>query len=51
VNRIAILGDTGCRINKAKVQACNDVKAWPLHLLNLNVTLQTTITTKILLQT
>ncbi|VVH67353.1 hypothetical protein BSPLISOX_1085 [uncultured Gammaproteobacteria bacterium] len=39
VNRIAILGDTGCRINKAKVQACNDVKAWPLHLLNLNVTL------------
>ena len=40
VNRIAILGDTGCRINKAKVQACNDAKAWPLYPLNANIASQ-----------
>ncbi|MBV9043696.1 MAG: metallophosphoesterase [Alphaproteobacteria bacterium] len=27
--RILVLGDTGCRISKYAVQACNDPKAWP----------------------
>jgi len=27
--RIVILGDTGCRIQSLKVQACNDLRAWP----------------------
>jgi hypothetical protein len=27
--RIVLLGDSGCRIQGTKVQACNDPKAWP----------------------
>ncbi len=30
-NRILIVGDTGCRL-KFKMQACNDVAAWPFKL-------------------
>jgi hypothetical protein len=29
VRRIVIMGDTGCRIQGAAIQACNDAKAWP----------------------
>jgi hypothetical protein len=29
VRRIVIMGDTGCRIVGAAIQACNDAKAWP----------------------
>jgi hypothetical protein len=29
VRRIVILGDTGCRVRNAAVQACNDPRAWP----------------------
>ncbi len=30
VQRIVVIGDTGCRIRRGKVQACNDPVAWPL---------------------
>lgn len=29
IRRIVVLGDTGCRVHNAKVQACNDPHAWP----------------------
>jgi hypothetical protein len=29
VRRVAIMGDTGCRIQGSEVQACNDARAWP----------------------
>jgi predicted phosphodiesterase len=29
VNRIAVLGDSGCRIKTVLIQNCNDPKAWP----------------------
>jgi hypothetical protein len=29
INRILVLGDTGCRVHDHKVQACNDPRAWP----------------------
>lgn len=30
--KIVVLGDTGCRMKGKKVQACNDVNAWPFRL-------------------
>lgn len=30
ISRIALFGDTGCRIKGSNVQDCNDPKAWPL---------------------
>lgn len=30
VQRIAVIGDTGCRIRRSRVQDCNDPDAWPL---------------------
>lgn len=30
VRRIAVIGDTGCRIKARRAQACNDPRAWPL---------------------
>lgn len=30
VERIAVIGDTGCRIRGNRAQACNDPSAWPL---------------------
>ncbi|CAC9497601.1 hypothetical protein [uncultured Gammaproteobacteria bacterium] len=41
VDRIAILGDTGCRINKINAQACNDAQAWPLRELSASIGAQT----------
>lgn len=32
LNRIVILGDTGCRLKGPLVQDCNDVKRWPFPL-------------------
>jgi hypothetical protein len=32
LNRIIILGDTGCRLKGPPVQDCNDVKRWPFPL-------------------
>ncbi len=29
INRIVVMGDTGCRVHDHKVQACNDPRAWP----------------------
>jgi hypothetical protein len=31
--RILLIGDTGCRIKGAAVQACNDMAAWPFRLI------------------
>ena len=31
VQRIAVIGDTGCRIRRAIAQSCNDPDAWPLR--------------------
>ena len=31
-NRILIVGDTGCRLKGAQVQACNDMSQWPFRL-------------------
>ena len=31
-NRILIIGDTGCRLKGAQVQACNDMSEWPFRL-------------------
>jgi predicted phosphodiesterase len=28
-NRVAVFGDTGCRVTTAELQACNDPMAWP----------------------
>ncbi len=41
INRIAILGDTGCRIKKYSVQACNDEAAWPLRTIITSIAAQT----------
>ena len=30
VNKIAVIGDTGCRINVFSQQECNSVDSWPL---------------------
>jgi len=30
VNKIAFIGDTGCRINMVFQQECNSVDSWPL---------------------
>lgn len=30
IQRIVVIGDTGCRIRRGVVQACNDPAAWPL---------------------
>ena len=30
-NRILIIGDTGCRLKDARVQACNDASQWPFR--------------------
>ena len=30
IRRIAVIGDTGCRIRGSRAQACNDPDAWPL---------------------
>jgi len=30
--RIAVIGDTGCRLKGSYVQACNDPRAWPFRL-------------------
>ncbi len=32
INRIVIMGDTGCRVHDHNVQACNDPRAWPFAL-------------------
>ena len=29
IDRIVVIGDTGCRLKGLQVQACNDPKAWP----------------------
>ena len=29
VRKIVVMGDTGCRVEGAAIQACNDAKAWP----------------------
>ena len=29
INRIVVMGDTGCRIHAPKAQACSDPRAWP----------------------
>ena len=31
-NRILLIGDTGCRLKGAQVQACNDMSQWPFRL-------------------
>ncbi len=32
IDRILIIGDTGCRVKGVAVQACNDPRAWPFAL-------------------
>jgi hypothetical protein len=32
IDRIVVLGDTGCRVKAPDVQACNDPRAWPFGL-------------------
>lgn len=32
VDRIALLGDSGCRLKGSEIQACNDPEEWPLAL-------------------
>ena len=32
VNRIAVFGDSGCRLKGTAIQACNDPQEWPLAL-------------------
>jgi hypothetical protein len=32
-NRIAVIGDTGCRLKNFAVQACNDPTQWPFRLI------------------
>ncbi|MGH7802393.1 MAG: metallophosphoesterase family protein [Thermodesulfobacteriota bacterium] len=36
--RIAIIGDTGCRISSSDAQACNNPEAWPFEMIAKNVT-------------
>ena len=31
-SRVAVIGDTGCRVKGAVVQACNDPKVWPFAM-------------------
>jgi hypothetical protein len=31
-NKILIVGDTGCRLKGAQIQACNDMSQWPFRL-------------------
>jgi hypothetical protein len=33
LNRIAVIGDTGCRLKGSVVQACNDPTQWPFRLI------------------
>jgi hypothetical protein len=33
VNRVAVIGDTGCRLKGFYVQACNDPEQWPFRLI------------------
>jgi len=33
INRIVVIGDTGCRIKDQYVQACNDPAQWPFRLI------------------
>lgn len=37
VSRLALLGDSGCRITSLMVQACADVTAWPLSLVSTSI--------------
>jgi hypothetical protein len=37
VDRIAILGDTGCRITSRQVQDCANTSAWPLARISRNI--------------
>lgn len=32
IDRILLIGDTGCRLKKSAVQDCNDISAWPFRL-------------------
>ncbi len=32
VNKIALIGDTGCRLNALSLQGCNSIKSWPFRL-------------------
>jgi Calcineurin-like phosphoesterase len=32
IDRMVVIGDTGCRIHGAKLQSCNDPRAWPFGL-------------------
>jgi hypothetical protein len=34
VNRIVVIGDTGCRLKGLLIQNCNDPKAWPFALVS-----------------
>ncbi len=34
IDRIVVLGDTGCRVKGLLVQACNDPRAWPFALVS-----------------
>ncbi|MCX6432673.1 MAG: metallophosphoesterase [Actinobacteria bacterium] len=40
ITRMAVLGDTGCRIKGAAIQACNDPAAWPLATLSATIAAQ-----------
>ena len=40
ITRMAVLGDTGCRIKGATIQACNDPAAWPLATLSTTIAAQ-----------
>ncbi|MCP4319599.1 MAG: metallophosphoesterase [Hyphomicrobiales bacterium] len=37
VRRIVVIGDTGCRIRRGKVQACNNPVAWPLRTIMADI--------------
>ncbi len=32
IDRILLIGDTGCRLKKGAIQDCNDISAWPFRL-------------------
>ena len=40
VRRIAVIGDTGCRIRGTRVQACNNPDAWPLNAIMAEIVAQ-----------
>lgn len=40
ITRMAVLGDTGCRIKGQAIQACNDPAAWPLATLSSTIAAQ-----------